>query len=279
MGNVTGTTAAKYIQEAWTRDVQKPFYKTLQFAKLVTQRGELVSGGGNKINVPFLSSYDARDKSATVAVTYDANTEDEVEISINKHKYLAFLIEDFAKVQSNYNLQELYRGAAAEAVARAIDTDLGSLHASAGTNVSAGAALEDSEIITVVGALDAADVPRSERFGVIHTEAHQDLLAVDKFITYDNTGQTGVHVTDGMVSNVYGMPLFLSNNVVEVAGSPNLLHNIFAHKKAMSLALQLKPTFKAEDSVDHIGMKFVLHTIYGVAVERATAMVDVELNS
>lgn len=278
-GNITTTTQAVMISEQWTKEVEKPFYDSLQFAKLVQQRGSLVSDGGDTIHVPFLGTFDARDKSAGTAVTYDNNTETEVTISIDKHKYHAVLIEDIAKVQSNYNLASLYRGAQAEAVSRAIDTDLASLHGSAGTNVDAGSAADDADMLTVVETLDVANAPRKNRYGVVHAEFHNDLLNVNKYTAYDQTGEKGVAVADGLVSRVYGFDIYLSNNVVESAGTPNTLHNLFFHKKAMSLAMQLKPTYKMEDSVDHIGMKAVLHAIYGVAVERSGVLVDVELDS
>lgn len=67
------------------------------------------------------------------------------------------------------------------------------------------------------------------------------------------------------------MDLHMSQNVqVNTTG-----RNMFFHKKALSLAQQLKPTYKMEDSVDQIGMKAVLHAIYGVGVERASALVQV----
>jgi hypothetical protein len=68
------------------------------------------------------------------------------------------------------------------------------------------------------------------------------------------------------------MELYMSNNVAE----DTVTHNLFFHKSGLSLAMQLKPTYKMEDSVDVIGVKSVLHTIYGVGVERANAVVDVE---
>lgn len=280
VGNITTTTAAVTIAQQWTKDVEKPFYAALEFANLVTRRDSLVSGGGNTINVPFLSLYNARAKAAGTAVTYDTNTETSIVMSINKHYYSAILIEDIAKVQSNYNLQDLYRGAQAEAVARQIDTDLASLYASAGTTVAAGAALTDANMISVVAALDAANVPRSQRYGVIGAGAHSDLLGVNKYVAYDQTGKTGVAVSgnnggggapSSLVSSVYGFDLYLSTNVqVSTTG-----REMFFHKKALSLALQLKPTYKMEDSVDYIGMKTVLHAIYGVAVERPSALVQV----
>lgn len=279
VGNITTTTTAVMISEVWTKEVEKPFYNSLEFAKLVQQRGNLVSGGGDTIHVPFLGTLDARDKASGTAVSYDNNTETEVTISIDKHKYSAVLIEDIAKVQANYELANLYRGAQSEAVARAIDTDLAGLHGSAGTNVSGGASGDDTDMLTVVETLDVANAKRSQRSGVIHAELHTDLLNVNKYVAYDQTGKVGEAVDDAMVARVYGFNLYMSNNVVETSGSPNLLHNLFFHKKAMTLATQLKPTYKMEDSVDYIGMKAVLHAIYGVAVERSGVLVDLEINS
>lgn len=274
MANITTTTAAKMIAEKWTRKIELPFYKALYFQDLVMRRDELVSDGGNKINIPFMSSYDARDKAGGTPVTYDANTETEIELTINKHKYLAFTIEDIVKVQSNYNLQEAYRAAQKEALARAVDTDLASLHASAGTNIAAGATVDDADMLSVVLALDLANVPPSERAGIVAAKVMNDLRGVNKYSTYDQTGKTGLAVSNtAHIPQAYGMDLYMSNNVVDDTTNT---HSLFFHKSAISLAIQLKPTYKAEDSVDVIGLKFVLHMIYGLAVERSAALVDVE---
>lgn len=274
MANVTTTTAAKMIAEKWTKKIEKPFYKALYFKDLVTDRSSLVADGGNKINIPFLSTYDARDKASGVNVTYDANTETEIELTINKHKYLAFLIEDIVKVQSHYDLAAAYREAQTEAVMRAIDTDLGSVHASAGTNVSGGATADDADILSVVLALDLANVPQTERSGVVHSKVMGDLRNVNKYVAYDQTGNKGLAVSGkAHIPNVYGIDLYMSNNV---ADDMTNTHSLFFHKSAISFALQLKPTYKMEDSVDAIGVKSVLHTIYGFTVERSTALVDLE---
>lgn len=272
MANITPTTAAKLIAEKWTRKIEQPFFRSLYFQDLVTKRDDLASGG-SKLNIPFMSSYDARDKVAGTPVTYDANTETEIELTINKHKYLAFTIEDITKVQSNYNLQELYRGAQKEAVARAIDTDIGALHASAGTNVAGGATVDDTDILAVIAALDLANVPQTDRAGIVHSVVMGDLRSVNKYTTYDQTGKTGLAASNkANIPQVYGMDIYMSNNVA----ADTVYHNLFFHKSAIGMALQLKPTYKMEDSVDVIGVKSVLHTIYGVGVERAAALVDLE---
>ena len=74
----------------------------------------------------------------------------------------------------------------------------------------------------------------------------------------------------GLVANVYGMEIYMSQNVpVSTTGREQ-----FFHRKAITLVQQLKPTYLMEYSVDQIGWKTVLNAIYGVAVERAGAFVQ-----
>ena len=272
-GNITPTSAAKFIAEKWTKKIEKPFYKSLYFKDAVMDRSELFADGGKIGHIPFLSQYDARDKVAGTAITYDANVETEITLTINKHKYLGFLIEDITKVQASYAIQEAYRGAQTEAVLRAIDSDIAGLHASAGTNVAGGATADDVDMLSVVLALDLVDTPQTERTGIVHPKVMNDFRSINKYVAYDQTGEKGL-ATSGKtaISNVYGFDLFMTNNVVVDTVS----HNLFFHKSAISLAIQLKPTYKMEDSVDFIGVKSVLHTIYGFTVERAASFVDLE---
>lgn len=273
--NVTRSIAqtAQYIQEAWDREIQQPYDKSLTAAKLVKDRSGLVSGGGDVINVPFTAGVNARAKAASTNVTYDSPEGTPITIAIDKHYYVAVLIEDIAKIQSNFNLKDAFQQRMAEALARQIDTDVLATYASAGTTVAAGAAVTDANILAVVAALDAANVPQTGRRGIIGAGAKGDLLGINKYTAYDQTGKTGnaVNGTDGMVGAVYGMELYMSQNApVSTTG-----RELFFHKDAISLAQQQKPKFEMEYSVDSIGWKTVLHTVYGVGVERSSAVVQV----
>lgn len=274
MANITPTTAAKYIKEVWTKDIQKPFYSQLYFADLVTRWDSLVSDGGNKINYPTLSKKTARDKTPGSDVTYDADTESEVELNIDKHKYYAFVVEDIVKLQQNYPVSQIYKDAGEEAVRRSIDTSIGALHASAGTNVSGGATVDDADMLAVVLALDLADTPPTGRSGVIHPKVMGDFRAINKYSAYDQTSKPGMAVSGRpYLGTVYGMDLYMSTNV---ADDTTNTHNLFFHKSALALAMQQKPKFEAEYSVDKLGWKIACHAVYGVGVIRAAALVDLE---
>ena len=272
--NVTKSIAqtAQYIQEAWTRDIQQPFDKKLQIAKLVQDRSGLVSAGGDTIRVPFTSGVDARAKAASTDITYDSPEGTPIALSIDKHYYVGVLIEDITKVQSNYDLQSAFKERMAEALARQLDTDLMALYGSAGTTVSGGAAIDDADIISVVAAFDAANTPMEMRRGVIGNNTKADLLGVNKYTAYDQTGKTGKAVdgTSGLVGSVYGIDIYHSGNVpTDTTG-----RNLFFHKNAITKAEQKKPEFWVEKSVDALGWKTALHTVYGVGVERAASVIE-----
>lgn len=274
--NVTRSIAqtAQYVQEIWTREVQQPFDKILQIAKLVQDRSGLVASGGDTINVPFVAAVNARAKAASTAVTYDSPDGAPIVLNIDKHYYSAALIEDIAKIQSNYDLRSIFQVRMAESLARQLDTDLGALYASAGTVVSAGTTVDDADILSIVSTFDTANTPQDMRRGVIGNNTKADLLAINKYVAYDQTGKTGKAIdgSDGLVGSIYGMDLYHSGNVPTT-------HNLFFHKKAITLAQQQAPKFEMEYSVDYIGWKTVLHTVYGVGVERSASVLDVTRSS
>lgn len=272
--NVTRSIAqtAQYIQEKWTRDIQQPFDKKLQIAKLVQDRSGLVADGGDIIRVPFTAGVDARAKAASTAITYDSPEGTPIAINIDKHYYVGVLIEDIAKVQSNYDLQSAFKERMAEALARQLDTDLMALYASAGTTVAGGSAIDDADIIAVVAAFDAANTPEDMRRGVIGHNTKADLLGINKYTAYDQTGKEGKAVdgSNGLVGSVYGIDLYHSGNVPTSTTGRNL----FFHKNAITKAEQKKPEFWIEKSVDQLGWKTALQTIYGIGVERAASVIE-----
>ncbi len=263
---------AQYIVEKWTREIQQPFDKILAAAKLVQDRSGLVADGGDILNIPFAIGVDARAKSASTNITYDVPNGAPITLNIDKHYYVGVLIEDIAKVQSNYDLQAAFKQRMMEALARQIDTDLMALYASAGTSVSGGAAVDDADMLAVVYAFDNGNTPASMRRGIIGHNTKTDLLGVNKYVAYDQTGKTGVAVDGSMDFNgrIYGIDLYHSGNVPTSTTGRNL----FFHKNAINLAQQLKPKFETEYSVDAIGYKTVLHTVYGVGVERAGSVIE-----
>lgn len=274
--NVTQSIAqtSQYIQQKWTRDIQQPFDRILQAAKLVQDRSGLITDGGYVLNIPFTSIVTARAKAASTAITFDSAEGAPVTLNINKQYYVGVLIEDLAKIQSSYDIKSAFQERMAEALAVQVDTDLMSLYSSAGSTVSCGASVDDADVLAIVTAFDIVNTPPDQRYGIIGHNTKADLLGVNKYAAYDQTGKTGKAV-DGstdLTGAIYGMELYHSGNVVTATTG----HNLFFHKRAISLAQQKAPTFEMIYSVDYLGWKTALYTVYGVGVERAGSVLDVQ---
>lgn len=274
--NVTQSIAqtSQYIQQKWTRDIQQPFDRILQAAKLVQDRSGLITDGGYVLNIPFTSIVSARAKAASTAITYDSAEGAPVTLNINKQYYVGVLIEDLAKIQASYDLRAAFQERMAEALAVQVDTDLMNLYSSAGSVVSCGASVDDADVLAIVTAFDNVNTPPDQRYGIIGHNTKADLLGVNKYAAYDQTGKIGKAVdgSQDLTGTIYGMELYHSGNVQTATTG----HNLFFHKRAISLAQQKAPTFEMIYSVDYLGWKTALYTVYGVGVERAGSVLDVQ---
>jgi N4-gp56 family major capsid protein len=280
MANVTPTTGAVFIPEVWAADILRHTRSNLVLANLVKRYDSDVKNGGDVIHIPRLAEVTARTKTPGTAVTFDAATELEYTITVNQHRYFAFTIEDIVKAQSRTDLRSEYTEAAGYSLAKAVDSSIAGLYSGLSQTQAGGSALTDAVVINAIEKLDTADAPRDNRSFVIHSEAMADLRLLDKFTRYDAVGtavQDGKR--NGLVANVYGVDVYMSNNVVEAAGTPNVLHNLMFHKEAFGLAQQVSPKVEAEYSVDELGWKVAAHTLYGVSELRDSFAVDVTLNS
>lgn len=272
--NVTLSIAqtSQYVQELWSREIQQPFDKELQIAKLVKDLSGLAKGGGDLIRSPFTAAVNARAKSASTDLTFDSPEGAPVVLNIDKHYYVGVKIENIASVQSNYDLKSAFYERMSEALARQIDTDGLALYASAGTSVSGGAAIDDADILSTVTTFDLANAPSSMRRGVVGSYTKADLMGVNKYTAYDQTGKPGraTDGSDGMVSKVYDLEIFHSQNVPTSTTGRNL----FFHKNAISKAMQQAPKFSTQWMVRSDAWETSLTTIYGWGVERSACVVE-----
>lgn len=257
----------------------------MHLANFVYRRDDEVSGSGDVLYDQTISNLSTGDKAVDTVVTLQSPSESTVTLTINKHKYAAFLVEDNASVKSLLNLQKEYVTKGSYAVGEQIDTDIfanyGSLTETAvGTATSA---LTDAVIISAWTALSENNVPESDRGWFFHPSAYADLLALTVFTSGDYGNAKGTPVTSSknglIVGYMYGAPVYLTTNVPsDTTGSPasTYYRNLYLHKEAFQAAMQKNVRIQTQYKLEYLGWLTVVDAIYGSAIYRADHGIELD---
>ena len=258
------TTGDNFIPEVWSKELQLATESNLVMGRLVKRFDAEIKAFGDVLHVPQISNLAATDKVTETAVTFLAPTESKIDITINKHKHIAFLIERNLDAKSRYELAEEYKKKMAFGLAKQVDTDLlglqSSLSQSEGTD---NVALGDSNVLRAIQYLDDADAPEDDRHFVMSPATKMDLLAIDRYVNSDY--QSDKPLTKGAFGERYGLMFHSSTNVP--AGTAGRINLIF-QREALALAMQRDITMYSDFIIEHISDAYVGDCIYGVAEYR-----------
>lgn len=226
-----------------------------------------VQAYGQTVEIPNVSAITANLKAQNTLVTLNYNTETKTTITINQHYESSFLVEDIEKVQSKYDLRSDYTQAAAYAISSKVDNIIATLMTNSFTGYGAyGTALNDTLILTVNRYLDDAKAPGTGRSFVVTPQGKQEMLAIDKYIRYDAIGVGGDQnsILNGQIGEIYGVKVFMSQNLVQVTSSPNQNNNLFFHTESTAIAMQQNPRSQATYKQEYLGWLVTVDVLFGL---------------
>ena len=276
--HLTIATSAEFIPEVWSGKVIYAAESRLVAMPLVTEYSGFSGGDegfGDVLHVPSISDFVANDKTANTEVTLQDPGDTDDSLTINKHKETSYMIEDRLRKVALGTYLDFYSKKAGYAIAKAIDTDILAEYANAATIVGdASTAITRENIVRAIFNLNDADVPMEDRAFVIAADGFSDILNIDEFTLYTNTGETPAPIVTGARGEVLGLPIFMSTNVPVAAGTPNAVHNLVLHKEAIGYAMPQPPRPQSDYMLEFLGWLYVVDAIYGVKTFRADFMVD-----
>ena len=272
MANVTVTTVATFIPELWSNDILRIVEASLVIAPRVHNYSADVKSMGDILHVPSLTEIAAAAKSAGTDVTSTANTESEIQIAIDQHWYTSVKIEDIAKVQAKADLMAEYTEAIGYGVSKKMDGTLAALAAGfSQTTGVANTALTDAVILRSIQYLDDANAPLTNRHFVMKPSAKKDILALDKFVLFQNTGAINgtSRVMNGNLGEIYGVEIAVTTQVTQSA-SPIANENMMFHRDALGLATQKSVRVQSQYKLESLADLLVADAIWGVKEMRDT---------
>lgn len=304
---MTGLTEADvFIPELWSDEIIAAYKSNLVMPQLVITMDH-VNKKGDTIHVPTPTRADASAKAENTAVTIIANVETEKTFSIDQHWEYSRLIEDIVGVQALDSIRRFYTDDAGYALSKRVDTDLhaegakfaapdasptvaGSAYSkavigsdgdtvwdpSASANAGNAAALADAGIRRAIQALDDNDVPSMNRSLVIPPVEKRKLLGISRFTEQAFTGEEagGNSIRNGLVGDVYGIPVYVSTNVATVAAddaSTDQYAALMFNKEAVVFIEQLRPRTQTQYKQEYLADLFTADVLYGKGVFRPEA--------
>jgi hypothetical protein len=268
--NIGATAGSVFRPNIWSKEVLMFVKSNLVLLPLIKHYDAEVKSSGQTLEIPNVSSITANLKAQNTVVTLNYNTETKTTITLNKHYESSFVIEDLVKIQAAYDLRSDYTQAAAYAIAEKIDsnlaTDMTTVWKAAGQAYGAyGTALNDNLILTVNRYLSENKAPRSDRSLVVHPKGEAELLAIDKYVRYDALGVGGNEnsISNGKIGRIYGIDVFMSQNLVYLDTATDEYNHLLFHKEAWAIAMQQEPRTQAQYKQEHLGWLVTVDVLYG----------------
>ena len=296
---VNKAAAATFIPEIWSDEVIAAYQRNLKMSPLV-RKMSMSGKKGDKIHVPKPIRGTASAKVADTAVTIQSNTEQELQIEINRHFEYSRFIEDIVETQAQNSLRQFITEDAGYQLALTVDTDLmncatgfgdGTLDLAAPTgadwansnsyyfNAATGLDLfvagttatgdnfTDLGFREAIKILDDADVPMENRNLVIPPAARSTVMGIERYVSSDFRDDRTVK--SGLIGNVYGVDIYVSSNCPTI--ETNVRGALFFHKDAIIHAEQMNVRSQTQYKQEYLSTLYTADTLYGVQVYRPEA--------
>lgn len=217
MADIKITTANQsgFIPSFWANRALDVLRNQIVLANLVARDVNFAQAGwkGQTITVPYPGSFTAQDKSADTPIAPQTPTGGQsVSLTLNKHKVVPFLIEDFANAQANMDLMDRYIQPAVIALAEQFETDLWAT--AMGVNGAplqgvAGTDITSAVVRKTMKGLNDQKAPQADRQLVVSTKDQIALLGDSTLSTYFAFSQAD-SIRNGYVGKLYGMDTYWS---------------------------------------------------------------------
>lgn len=224
-GVVVGQAVLKYLR------------KNTVFPKLITTDfGTEAQEKGASIKVPKIGSFTTNAKTLGASVTVQNAVSTLATITLDQHREVSFIIDDFETAISDGDIKNMYMQAAVDAIAEKVDSDIAGLYAGLSQTVPGsanGTALTSTILIAGRKQLSDAKAPNTDRYLVAGTEAYSQLLTLPEFVSAERYGSSSA-IMDGELGKVYGFKVFESQSIVTATADQNLMF----HKRAFGMAVR-----------------------------------------
>ena len=264
------TTGADFIPELWAEPIYKFYKETNRLANSVDDYSPLVRNAGDTVHIPKIALKAPVAKVKSTIVDFStAATVGKVDLTIDKHYVVPELFEDFALIQSNFELISKYTRMMGESIARQVESDMWAELDGFQTRVdcSANNTFGVATLESVLANLYAIDIDPNNCSMALSNLLLADVMNPSGgigqyFIRQDASGE-GQGLRTGAVGLIYGMNVFLTS-AAPTATTNDLAVGAVYPTEACVFAAQQDVRVQAEYDIAYLGTKVAADIIYGM---------------
>lgn len=262
--SLTSTTGAQFNPAITSKKYIDIREANLGFAGTASTKYRDDAGVGTTIKWVTITAFAAAAKTEgnDAPITFTANTESAVTLTINQHQYAAFDLEEREAALSIVDQQTIYAARSAYAVNKAIDTTMGALVAGiTNTTGTLTQDITDDDVRRSIQYLDDADVPAEDRFFAMSPATKNSMLSIDRYASSDFVSGGGTDLVKGSVGTIFGLKAWNSTNL---AGSNSAGHdNCIYHRDLYALGMRRTPHVRQFSAVTTLSDQYSVSALWG----------------
>lgn len=286
MANITGTELNDSIATIVGAEVLGYLQANCVLARLVRRDySDDIATRGQSVQIPTAGTLAVNDKAANTVITLQTPADDKVTVTLNKHKEVSFLIEDFARALATPDWLDVYTSQGMALLVEQVDGDIAALYSGLSQTIDASGAngpLGTADFVEARRLLNAAKAPLHDRFAVLHEDAESEYLTVEEAVNVNYREALGGALANSYSGRFFGFETFMDQKIA-VAGA--VCKNLFFQRDALALVTRPLPPAPANGGViqkvmsegglglritmsydhDYLGVKVTIDLLYGVA--------------
>jgi hypothetical protein len=188
MANTIDTTQAQYfIPEIWANSALSILRRTIVATPRILRDSDVAAfSRGDVLHIPYPGTLTASAKAAGTEYALAQPTgEAEVQVTLNKHMAVSFVVEDIVRAQASQDVVARYVEAAAIALAEQIESDvIAELQTATGSVGTFGTDVTAATLRSAWKAMTDAKCPQDGRTLILHTKDAIALLADSSLANY-----------------------------------------------------------------------------------------------
>ena len=313
-GKVSADIGDAFVPEVWSQAILDKFQQKTMMLQLANDLSA-DAVGADKIHLPHIGVTPLSSVSQGTAIDADTTTSSsmastETALTIDQHKVTSLFIPDALKAQSSYNLFNLYSDQMAYAISRGVDNYLmykvvdnlttvygsatGTAFGAADATVDVGTALTGSLLGSI---MELATIETGSMDGwamVLSPKLYASLANLDSgagFVRGSASPAGASFAETGVVGNILGMPVILSNSPyldaasvsadadkgisewtgfdTDNATNDDIFRGFCIHQSALYYASSQAPRVQQSYQHRYLSDLITVDAIYGCAVRNA----------